>query len=124
MTPQEIEKLKRELLEEKKILEAELGRIANEDTVIKGNYFTRFHKAEPDDTLDEKAHSITDYEEERAVEQTLELRLQEINDTLKRIEEGTYGTCEKCQSPIEEKRLGVFPLAKFCLSCAKKVKLL
>jgi len=123
MSPQEIEKLKSKLLEEKKILEDELGRIANEDTAIKGNYLTRFHKAEPDDTLDEKAHSITNYEEERAVEQTLELRLQEINETLKRIEGGTYGICEKCQFPIEEKRIEATPLAKLCLSCAKKLKL-
>jgi DnaK suppressor protein len=121
MTLQELEKLKRELLEEKKTLEEELGRIADEDAAIKGNYFARFHKAEPDDTLDEKAHSITDYEEERAVEQTLELRLQEINETLKKIEEGSYGICEKCLTPIEEERLKAIPLAKLCLSCAKKV---
>jgi len=121
MTLQELEKLKRELLEEKKTLEEELGRIADEDAAIKGNYLARFHKAEPDDTSDEKAHSITDYEEERAVEQTLELRLQEINETLKKIEEGSYGICEKCLTPIEEERLKAIPLAKLCLSCAKKV---
>jgi DnaK suppressor protein len=124
MTPQDTKKLKIKLLKEKKVLEEELSRIATEDHFVKGNYRAHFHKAEPDDTLDEKAHSITDYEEERAVEQALELRLQEINETLRRIEEGNYGTCEKCQAPIEEKRLSVFPLAKFCLSCAKKVKLL
>jgi RNA polymerase-binding transcription factor DksA len=124
MTPQEIKKLKSKLLKEKKILEDELGRIATEDTAIKGNYRAHFHKPEPDDTLDEKAHSITDYEEERAVEQSLELRLREVNDTLKKIEEGTYGICDKCQAPIEEKRLKVVPLAKLCLNCAKKTKLL
>lgn len=123
MTPQEIKKLKSVLLKEKKILEVELGHIATEDPAIKGNYLAHFHKPEPDDTLDEKAHSITDYEGERAVEQNLELRLREINKTLKKVEEGVYGICDKCQAPIEEKRLKVVPVAKLCLDCANKARL-
>lgn len=124
MTPQEIKKLKKALLKEKKILETELNRIATQNPFIKGDYQTHFHKPDPDDTPDEKAHSITDYEEERAIEQNLELRLRELNDTLKKIEEGTYGICDKCHTPINEKRLKVIPIAKLCFDCAKKVTLL
>jgi DnaK suppressor protein len=122
MTPQEIKKLKSALLKEKEILEAELSRFAAKDPFIKGNYRAHFRKPEPDDTSDEKAHSITDYEEERAIEQSLELRLREINDAFERVERGAYGICDKCQTPIEEKRLKVIPIAKFCLSCANKTK--
>ena len=120
MTPQEIKKLRNALTKEIKVLEAELGRIAVQNPSVKGDYQAHFHKAEPDDTLDEKAHSITDYEEERAVEQNFELRLREINDTLKKIDMGTYGICDKCSSPIDQKRLKVIPVAKFCFDCAKK----
>ena len=112
------------LLKEKKTLEFELSRIATQNPAVKGDYRAHFHKAEPDDTLDEKAHSITDYEEERAVEQNFELRLREINETLEKIEKGAYGVCDKCKVPIDEKRLKVVPVAKFCFDCAKKARLL
>lgn len=123
MTPAEVKKLKEDLLEEKKTLEAELNRIATKNPFIEGDYQAHFHKSEPGDTSDEQAHSITDYEEERAVEQNFELRLHEINDTLRKIDEGTYGNCEKCHSPIDQKRLKVVPVAKFCFDCAKKATL-
>ncbi len=44
-------------------------------------------------------------------------KLQEINEALKRIEEGTYGICVVCGKPIEEKRLLAIPEAKKCLKC-------
>ena len=123
MTPDEVKKLKKDLLEEKKTLEAELNRIATKNPSVEGDYQTHFHKSEPGDTLDEQAHNITDYEEERAVEQNFELRLHEINDALRKIDEGIYGTCEKCLLPIDQKRLKVVPVAKFCFDCAKKATL-
>ncbi len=123
MTPQELKKLRTVLTQEIEILEAELGRIATENPSVKGDYQAHFHKAEPGDTLDEQAHSITDYEEERAVEQNLELRLRETKETLKKIDEGAYGVCEKCTSPIDARRLKAVPVAKFCVDCAKKAGL-
>lgn len=119
MDPKEQEKLKEILLSEKKAIENQLNRFADKDPTIKGNYKTRFNKSDQSDTLDEKARNITDYEEERAVEQNLELRLREINGTLEKIDKGTYGVCDKCLSPIDQKRLDVVPVARFCVSCAK-----
>lgn len=123
MTPQEIKKLRNILLREIKILKVELGRIATQNPSVKDDYQVHFHKPDQSDTLDEKARSITDYEEERAVEQNLELRLREAKDTLKKIDDGTYGICEKCRSSIDQKRLKVVPVAKFCFDCAKKATL-
>lgn len=121
MTPQEVKKLRAALVKEIKVLEAELARIASQNPSVKGDYQAHFHKPDSSDTLDEKAHSITDYEEERAVEQNLELRLREAEVTLKKIDGGTYGICEKCASPIDARRLRAVPVAKFCVDCAKKV---
>lgn len=123
MDPKELQKLKESLLKEKEVLETELGRIATKNPNIEGDYRAHFHKSDQSDTLDEKAHSITDYEEERAVEQNLELRLKDINETLKRIDDGKYGNCETCQAPITRKRLEVIPVAKFCMDCAEKARL-
>lgn len=44
-------------------------------------------------------------------------KLVQIEDALKRIEDGEYGECENCQDEIGEDRLRAMPFAKFCLSC-------
>ena len=41
--------------------------------------------------------------------------LREIDEALFRIEEGTYGNCEECDSEIGARRLEVFPTARFCV---------
>jgi len=44
-------------------------------------------------------------------------KLREINEALKRIEEGVYGKCVVCGKDIEEKRLTAIPEAKKCIDC-------
>lgn len=43
--------------------------------------------------------------------------LAEINDALKRIDNGTYGICEMCDESIALGRLRAKPFAKFCTPC-------
>ena len=45
------------------------------------------------------------------------VRLQEVDEALDRIANGTYGTCEECGGPISLKRLEVRPVAKYCVPC-------
>ena len=124
MTPQELKKLKEELLAEATKIEGLLNEFTTENPIVKGDRQSHFHTTDSSDTLDEKAHGVTDSEQERAVEQNMELRLREIKETLKKIDEGTYGICEKCVSPIDARRLKVMPVARFCVDCTKKAKLL
>jgi len=44
----------------------------------------------------------------------------EIDQALKRIEEGTYGTCKVCQKKIAKKRLNAVPHAAHCLKCQEE----
>ena len=48
------------------------------------------------------------------------MRLQEVDEALDRIANGTYGICEECGEPIGLKRLKVRPVAKYCVSCKAK----
>jgi DnaK suppressor protein len=50
------------------------------------------------------------------------MRLQEVDDSLDRIENGTYGICEECGGPISLKRLEVRPVAKYCVPCLTKLE--
>lgn len=44
-------------------------------------------------------------------------KLRLIDEALRKIEDGSYGTCESCGDEIGEDRLRAMPLAKLCLSC-------
>ncbi len=48
--------------------------------------------------------------------------LEEINEALKKIEEGTYGICEMCDEPIQEERLKIKPHAKYCIICREYIE--
>jgi RNA polymerase-binding transcription factor DksA len=41
----------------------------------------------------------------------------EVNEALKRLDQGTYGICEMCGKPIPEKRLEAVPWARFDANC-------
>jgi RNA polymerase-binding transcription factor len=44
-------------------------------------------------------------------------KLKEIRAALRRIDEGTYGTCEECEDPISPRRLAALPSAALCIQC-------
>ena len=44
-------------------------------------------------------------------------RLRGLQDALARIEDGTYGTCLRCDGEISLKRLKAVPWAAYCLAC-------
>ena len=46
--------------------------------------------------------------------------LYELEDALKRIEEGTFGVCEECKSSLTKARLTALPYARLCLDCQQK----
>ena len=50
------------------------------------------------------------------------MRLLEVDESLDRIENGTYGICEECGGPISLKRLEVRPVAKYCVPCLTKLE--
>ena len=46
----------------------------------------------------------------------------EIDEALQRIDEGTFGTCERCGKPISDKRLEVLPTARFDAACQSELE--
>jgi len=47
-------------------------------------------------------------------------RLRELEDALDRLEEGTYGICEECGTPINVERLKVLPFTTYCVQCQER----
>jgi hypothetical protein len=46
----------------------------------------------------------------------------EINDALRRLDEGSYGRCESCGKQIPGARLDAMPFARYCVACAEKLQ--
>ena len=46
--------------------------------------------------------------------------LYELDDALKKIEEGTFGVCEVCKELITKTRLRAVPYARQCVKCQEK----
>ncbi len=113
-----LDDLKERLLKEKQELEEELKSFAEEDLNVKGNYKTIF----PDygkslGSQEENADEVEEYYDSLPVEHTLEARLKEVNDALKRITKKSFGMCENCQKPIAKERLEASLTARTCVEC-------
>ena len=44
-------------------------------------------------------------------------KVQAIQEALERVDDGTYGMCESCESEITEARLGALPFTRLCVNC-------
>ncbi len=118
MTQAEIESYRRQLLALKKRLGGELTVLEQEALRPVGGEASGGLSdvpVHPSDLGNEN------YEEEVAVgllENEVQL-LNEVNDALLRIEQGTFGRCESCGQAISRKRLQILPYARYCLRCAR-----
>jgi RNA polymerase-binding transcription factor DksA len=70
----------------------------------------------PDADANVSADNLEDFEERSSLVATLETRYNNIVRALKKIEDNTFGTCEICNAPIEEKRLDANPAARTCIA--------
>jgi RNA polymerase-binding protein DksA len=59
-------------------------------------------------------------ERDIALEANREQMLEEIDEALSRIDEGSYGRCEDCGCEIPPPRLEVLPFALRCVDCEAK----
>jgi DnaK suppressor protein len=74
---------------------------------------------DPDDNV--TADNIEELNERTALVETLEPQYNDIVSALAKIDAGTYGSCEVCSTPIEEKRLDAFPTARTCMTHIEEV---
>jgi RNA polymerase-binding transcription factor DksA len=111
-----IEEMKAKLLDEKKRLEASLGRFAKPGEAA-GDYETRFEDIGPD--ADENATEVEMYADNIALEDNLEGQLAKVDAALARIAAGTYGVCVSTGAEIPEGRLRAFPSADTVVGEAK-----
>jgi RNA polymerase-binding transcription factor DksA len=109
------EQYKTALEAEKKTLEGELGNIGIKNPEG-GDWEVAPAAPEAGETADENdmADRFEGFEERSATLATLKKRFEDVSSALKKISDGTYGTCEVSGEPIEEDRLKANPAARTC----------
>jgi DnaK suppressor protein len=68
-----------------------------------------------DNHLGDTATAMYDRELDEGLEVGVQQTMAEIDAALRRIEDGTYGVCERCGKPITPERLAAIPWARLCI---------
>ena len=73
-----------------------------------------------DDEHDPEGHTIAfERSQVDALVRQARLRLAELDAALVRLDDGTYGTCERCGRPVGVARLEARPETRVCIDCAR-----
>lgn len=115
---------KRDAMKYEKLLLAERERLSNG---IRNIEESALHESVRETTGDLYSYAETgtdNFERETAlnIATNESARLRDVEDALKRIDEGNYGICEGCECQIPKKRLEVFPAARYCIECKSKIE--
>src|SRR3954447_16591637 len=70
----------------------------------------------------DNATDLVDQDRENALLEAAEGQRSQIRAALKRIDDGTYGSCVDCGGAISDARLAVWPEAARCLECQTRAE--
>ncbi len=74
--------------------------------------------------LDDGDWSVVDLSEDIILQKLSQHKtnLNKIDETLRKLGQGTYGICEECGSEISDARLKIVPFAIYCVDCMDKIE--
>ena len=113
---EKLRKYKRLLLLEKKRI---IDRVLEQEEIVKK--LTEEGLTIPEDLNEYGRADITEIVLSELEDIEIEI-LKEIDKALERMKEGTYGLCEVCGKPIEEKRLEALPWTNLCIEHAAEAE--
>jgi DnaK suppressor protein len=73
-----------------------------------------------DDDFADAGTATFDRERDLSIQNNIRDLIDQISRALARIDEGTYGTCERCGRPIDAARLKALPHALLCMDCKRR----
>jgi RNA polymerase-binding protein DksA len=106
----------RNMSEHKEITKALKARLSELQTHL-AKVERELHKKLPADSEDQ-AIELENQDPLQVIEKTDITEIHQIEAALKRITEGTYGSCAKCGKPIDPRRLKALPTAATCIPCS------
>jgi len=105
-------KIRKLLLDSRRILRKRIQKIQED--------FLHYEIANPD--LDDLAQIYTLRQQNYFYITEAEEKLKRIDQALQRLEQNTYGKCQKCGKEIPPERLELIPYVEMCIDCQERVE--
>ena len=106
----------------KKVLLRKRADLLNEIKTEISKYIKGETRQLVDTALDDGDWSVVDLSEDISLRHLSAHRetLLKIDESLRKLNEGTYGLCEDCGDVISEERLKILPFAIYCIDCQER----
>jgi DnaK suppressor protein len=111
-----LSELRKHLEDEKTRINDRLAQVVAQDP------FTDPERANDNAASDSEASEESSHDRFSAMADELKTRLDDIDNALLRIADGTYGFCINCAQMIDTDRLAILPTATLCLACEQQKK--
>jgi DnaK suppressor protein len=113
LSQKEIQELKAQLLAERKDLEAQYKEL--EESSFGTNQSELTGEMGFDEEYADAGTATFERERDLSLVNNLRDLMERIDKALGKIEDGTYGLCDRCGKPIEKPRLKALPYANLCI---------
>jgi RNA polymerase-binding transcription factor len=113
LSTKEIQELKEKLLAERKDLQAQYDEL--EELSFGSNQSDLSGEMGFDEEYADAGTATFERERDLSLVNNLRDLMERIDKALAKIDEGTYGLCDRCGKPIEKLRLKALPYANLCI---------
>ena len=113
LSKKEIQELKAQLLAERQDLQAQYKEL--EESSFATNQSDLTGEMGFDEEYADAGTATFERERDLSLVNNLRDLMERIDKALNKIEEGTYGLCDRCGKPIEKLRLKALPYANLCI---------
>jgi DnaK suppressor protein len=115
MNDRTLAKLRRALEDRKSQIEGEMSYMADEIRAI--GIDQDDENGSLGNHIAEDGANVSEAERLVILSEDLQNILNQVNSALERMDEGTYGICQRCRKPIAMARLEAFPYVAYCIEC-------
>jgi DnaK suppressor protein len=114
----DLEEIRNRLVEEKTDLERQVEEIEEESFQATQSDMTG--EVGLDDDFADAGSATFDRENALSISNNIRDLINQIDNAIRKIDDGTYGTCERCGKPIDAARLKALPHASLCMDCKRR----
>ena len=122
MSTVETERFREMLLSERERVRAAIEHLRAENPGSLQDETGELVSSSADNHLADMATATFDREIAETLENNEESVLAAIDAALRRIDEGTYGVCQRCERQIAPERLEALPYAELCIDCKREME--
>jgi RNA polymerase-binding protein DksA len=113
-----LDKIRKQLMEERAAYEAQMTEVEAES--FQGTQSELTGEVGIDEDFADAGSATFDREQALSIQNNIRDLIDQVDRALERINEGTYGLCERCGRPIDAARLKALPRTLLCTDCKRR----